>query len=86
MEALGIVIAVVGIILSVGGSIWFLFEAFSESALWGLGCLFLPLVGLFFLCIHSDRALKPFGVSLLGTLVAIGGAVLANAGNPGNAF
>lgn len=65
------VLLVVGVILSVVGSIWFLIVAFQESVLWGLGCMFLPFVSLIFLISHWRDAAKPFGVSLLGSLIMV---------------
>src|SRR6185503_10373920 len=38
-----------GLILLLLGTIWFLIEAFSEDFLWGLGCLFLPILQWVFL-------------------------------------
>ncbi len=48
------------------GTIWFLIEAFSEGALWGLGCLLIPLVSLLFLVRHFDKAKVPFLLQVLG--------------------
>jgi hypothetical protein len=69
MNILGLVLIVVGAIMSLVGGIWFLVVAFQESVLWGLACLLFPIVSLIFLISHSDRALNPFLTSLGGTLL-----------------
>jgi len=56
----------IGIIVYVVGCIWLCVVAFKEHVLWGLGCLFLPIVQLVFLVMHWRKALKPFFVLLLG--------------------
>lgn len=65
------ILFVFGIIMSAIGGIWFLVVAFQESLLWGLGCLFVPFVSLIFLISHWSNAAKPFGVSLLGSVIMV---------------
>ena len=65
------ILLVFGVILSVIGGIWFLIVAFQESVLWGLGCMFVPFVSLIFLITHWRDAAKPFGVSLLGSVMVL---------------
>ena len=55
------------------GGFWFLVAAFRESIWWGLACLFLPIVQLFFLIVHWDEARKPFFFQLLGIAVFVTG-------------
>jgi hypothetical protein len=55
-----------GLIAAFVGGIWLLVVAFQESLAWGLGCLHLPFVGLFFIILHWDRAARPFGVNVGG--------------------
>lgn len=64
-------LAVVGMGLLVIFHIWFIVEAFSESAMWGLGVMFVPLVSLIFTIVHWERAKKPFLLSLLVALPII---------------
>ena len=72
MAALAGIVTIVGAVIWIVGSLWFLVTAFKESVLWGLGTLFFPLVGIVFLFVHWKEASKPFGVSLLGAaLVAL---------------
>jgi len=75
-EAILAVPAVIGWIISVVGGIWFLGVACRQSNKRGLGCLFIPFVSLVFLIIHWRDAAKPFGVSLLGALIAVVGPML----------
>ena len=51
-------------------------NAFRVSILWGLGCLFLPFVSLFFLITNWDKAGRPFLIGLLGAAVLVGGVIL----------
>ena len=77
MEVVGMLLMIVGVIGSVIGGIWFLVAAFQESALWGLGCLFVPLVSLIFLIQHWDKAGKPFLVQLVALVPLAAGALIA---------
>lgn len=76
MEYIAIGLMIVGGIASIVGGIWFLVVAFQESVLWGLGCLFVPFVSLVFLILNFAEAWKPFVVSLVGSVVCLGGALL----------
>ncbi len=76
MHALLGLIAFAGVIAIVAGGFWMLVRAFSESILWGLGCLFLPLVSLFFLIVHWRQAKDPFFLQLMGIGVIFGAAFL----------
>ena len=71
METLGIILLVAGSVLSIIGSIWFLIVTFQESVLWGLGCMLIPFVSLFFLVAHWEDAASPFWLSVLGTLITL---------------
>jgi len=44
MEDLAISLYYLGMIGSLIGSLWFLFEAFQVNIIWGLACIFLPIV------------------------------------------
>jgi FtsH-binding integral membrane protein len=73
VEALGTALLVIGLVVTVIGSIWFLITAFQESILWGLAIMFIPFVGLLFLAARFEVAAKPFGISLLGSLMMLAG-------------
>lgn len=76
MEILGMILVVVGFIVSVVGGIWFLVVAFQESVFWGLGCLLLPFVTLIFLIQHWDKAGRPFLIQLAGVVPFIVGQIM----------
>ena len=73
---MGNLIALLGIVIFAIGGFLFLVAAFRESILWGLACLFLPIVPLFFLIVHWQNARKPFFIQLAGFAVVVVGAVL----------
>ena len=77
MGILAMALVVLGGIVSLIGGIWFLIASFRESIWWGLGCLFIAPVQLFFLIFHWDVAGKPFGVSLLGSVLCIAAFFIA---------
>ena len=80
MEILGMILFAVGGIIFLIGGLWFLLVTFQESILWGLGCLFVPLVSLFFLVIHWEDAKKPFLVQLAGCVpMFLGGFLMPEA-------
>ena len=63
------------------GGLMMLIAAFRESVLWGLACLLLPIVSIFFLIVHWSEARRAFVVQLLGVGFLVAGLILA-AGNP----
>ena len=60
---------VLGLGLSFVGTLWMLVLAFRTSIWWGLGCLFIPFVQLFYLFSHWKEAGNPFGLQVLGTVI-----------------
>jgi len=76
MATVGLVLTFLGVAVMLAGAIWLLVTAFSESILWGLGCLFVPFVSLIFLILHFDKAGKPFGLWLIGLVTMLGGNFL----------
>lgn len=67
---------IIGLLIFVIGGFMFLVAAFQESALWGLACLFVPIVQLFFLIVHWQEAKKGFGLQLVGIIIMIAVAIL----------
>jgi hypothetical protein len=61
----------VGLAIFMIGGFMFLIAAFRESVLWGLACLFVPIVPLFFLITHWHEAKKPFAIQLIGLAILI---------------
>lgn len=66
---------ILGVVVNLVGGILLLVAAFKESVLWGLGCLFLPIVPLIFTVTHWSQARVAFLVSGSG-FVMLGLAVL----------
>jgi hypothetical protein len=76
MGTVGMIIWIIGAIISAIGGIWFLVVAFRQSIWWGLGSLFIPFVSIIFLILHWSNAAKPFFVSLLGVVIMVVVAIL----------
>jgi hypothetical protein len=83
MEILGALLLFVGFAVAAVGGIWLIVVAFQESVLWGLGTLFIPLVGLAFVIAHWDAAKRPFLVNIGGGLLIALGAVMGGTGHEG---
>lgn len=62
------------------GGIWFIVVAFQESALWGLGVLFIPFVSLIFLVVHWDKAGKPFLIQFAAAVPMFIGMMMTGQG------
>jgi hypothetical protein len=77
MEIIGLILLVIGGVISFVAGIWFLVVAFRESVLWGLGCLLIPFVSLIFLIIHWSEAKRPFLWSLLAIVPMVIGALMS---------
>jgi hypothetical protein len=70
-----ILLGVGGLIALVGG-IWLLVVAFQESILWGLGCLFVPFVGIVFAIMHWPVARRPVLVWAVGFVLILAGSTM----------
>ena len=70
MIVTGHILLVVGLITALAGEVMFLAVAFKRSFWWFFGCLFVPLVDIVFLILNFRRTAKPFGIALLGLVVA----------------
>ncbi|WLE98351.1 MAG: excalibur calcium-binding domain-containing protein [Candidatus Electrothrix communis] len=66
----------IGVFLVLAGLFWLIIAAFRVHILWGLGCLLLPFVSLFFLFLHWRSAAKPFMFSVIGVILACSGVYL----------
>jgi hypothetical protein len=73
---MGDLIIILGIVVFAIGGLMFLVAAFRESIRWGLACLFLPIVPLFFLIVHWRLARKPFFIQLVGFVLIVVGVIL----------
>ena len=70
MIVLGYILLAVGFMGCLYWQVRFLVLAYNQSLWWCFGCLFVPFVDWFFLFLNFKVAVKPFGLSLLGLLVA----------------
>jgi FtsH-binding integral membrane protein len=66
MTIIGLGIQLVGFIIAAICALWIAILAFQESVWWGLGCLFVPFVGLIFAIMYWQEAKKPFLIQLDG--------------------
>lgn len=62
------------IVLLVVGELWIVALAFSESRSWGLGCLLLPFLTLYFAVTRFENARIPFGIWVAGWILLLVGA------------
>jgi hypothetical protein len=62
---------IVGLALFIIGGFMFLVAAFREGVLWGLACLFLPIVQIFFLIVHWQEAKKAFAIQMIGLAIIV---------------
>ena len=76
MNIIGIIIFIIGAIITIAGGARFAIVAFEESVWWGLGVLFFPIVSVIFLILHFNDSWRPalnfvigFVLVLLGTLL-----------------
>lgn len=77
---LSTILSISGLVVFLIGSIGFLIATFRAGILWGLSCMFLPLVSFIFLFVHWKTASKPFFVSLLGVAILFLGTMLTSTG------
>ncbi|HEV3235908.1 MAG TPA: hypothetical protein VGZ25_02900, partial [Gemmataceae bacterium] len=76
METVGLIILIIGYIIGIVGGLMLLVLAFQESALWGLGCLFVPFVSIIFIIMYWDDAKNAFFISLGGSALIVLGTLL----------
>lgn len=79
LSIVGYIVIIIGILGLLATSIWFLVLTFKEGILWGLGCLFLPLVSLVFLIKFWRDAWKPWVGQILSAVVIALGALVVGA-------
>ena len=65
------IVLLVGLLIFIFGGLWFLVAAFRESIWWGLACLFIPVVQLFFLIVHWPSAKRPFAYQVFGIVLIV---------------
>jgi hypothetical protein len=64
-----------GLIIFVVGGLWYLVAAFRVSIWWGLACIFIPIVQLFFLFAHWQEAKRPFFLQMIGFGLILAGSM-----------
>ncbi|HEU4390617.1 MAG TPA: hypothetical protein VFV34_22630 [Blastocatellia bacterium] len=70
------IVGIVGMIVMVVGGIWILVLAFQESLLWGICCLIIPLVSLYFAITRWSKTKVPFLIYLGGAALLIVGGMM----------
>jgi hypothetical protein len=75
MEALLVILGLIAV--GIGG-IWILVEAFRESILWGLGCLFINILSFVFVAMHWETTKKPFLIYIGGIGLIIVGVLMSD--------
>ena len=71
-----VVLQFLGLGIFIIGGILFLVEAFKTSVLWGLGCIFITPVTLFYLAFHWATAKRPFAIQMIGALIVVTGTYM----------
>jgi hypothetical protein len=66
----------VGVLANLVCGIWILVLAFRKGIGWGLACMFIPFVSLYFVITNWDEAKTPFLASVGGVVLAFMGAVM----------
>lgn len=85
MEALGLLLLFVGVLVMGIAGLVLLTKAFQASSLWGLGYLLVPFVSLIFIAMYWHDTKKPFFYLLGGLVVFLAGMALGGAGDMGAA-
>jgi len=83
MAPIGYMLLVLGSIVWLYGQVRFLVVAYNRNLWWFFGCLFVPLVDWVFLFLNLKATVKPFGLSLLGLIVAALGCWMSGIVWPG---
>lgn len=72
-----LILMVIAFLIVLVGSLQFLVEAFKESLLWGLACVFIPFAALVFLVMYYERVSKYFFIQLGGFAAMVAIAMMA---------
>jgi hypothetical protein len=76
MAVIATILMCIGVLIALVYGIQLLIMAFRESILWGLGYIFIPLVGLIFVIMHWNETKTPFLRGLLALPFMILGVML----------
>ena len=66
----------IGLGVFIFGGVAFLISAFKTSLLWGVGCLLITPVTIFYLFMHWGDAKKPFIILLSGSAIMLVGSYM----------
>jgi hypothetical protein len=77
MTVVGYILFLAGILISLVGEVRFLVVAYKHNVWWFLGCLFIPIVTLIFFLLNFKATAKPFGLQILGLIIAGIGGLMA---------
>jgi len=77
MVVIGDILLVLGCIAGLAGDVMFLNLIYRRNLAWFFASLLVPLVGEVFLLTHWRAAWKPYGLRLLGFVIACLGAVVS---------
>ena len=73
MTGKGTMITIVGLVITIVGTLWLLAAAFIEGIFWGLACVAIPFANLFFAVMHFSEAKWPLLVTVVGWLLMYAG-------------
>ena len=76
MNMIGIIILIIGVIITIVGGARFVIAAFEESVWWGLGVLLLPIVSPIFLILHFGDSWRPALNFVIGFVLVLVGTLL----------
>jgi len=80
MEAIGLVLLIVGGLAMLVTGFMLLAKAFQTSVWWGLGYIFVPFVSLIFVAMYWSETKKPFLYMLVGLVVFMVGVAIGGSG------
>jgi hypothetical protein len=77
MIALGYILLFLGITVGLVSEVMFLTVAYKRSLWWFFGCLFIPIIEFVFFFLNFKATAKPFGLQILGLIIAGLGGLMA---------
>ena len=77
MATLGMILTAIGGVMAVVGGVWVIVLAFRKSVMWGLLCLFVSPVAIYFAIKNWDIAKRPFLIEIAGIVLLFIGIALS---------
>ena len=84
MAIVAMMLYAIGSVIAIVGGIWIVVIAFQDSVLWGLLCLFIPCVALYYVITHWEKTKKPFLIEVVGGVICAVGSLLVTGVGGGN--